>query len=180
MTLLSYLFALLTMTVVAHDFHVSRLTINFDSQQGRTEMTLQTFVDDLETAVAAEHRLPSVTPAGTNVVSEGSLNLLSPKQHPLADSLVEAYVRRRVRISSGGKALEGLRYLGMEPADDPYAMYVYLSAPLPAPGATLEVDSRYFIDLYEDQQNIIVVERDGVAADYQLLTGQRTDCTFSR
>ncbi len=178
--LLPYLFALLSTATVAHDFHVSRLTVNVDSEDRRVKLTLQTFVDDLETAVAKEHRLPKDALSGAGGVTQEGLDLLSPKQHPLADSLVEAYVRRRIQLMHGSKLLPNLRYLGMEAADDPYAMYIYLSAPLPAGEPAITVRSRFFIDLYGDQQNVIVWQRNGEAADYDLLTGQRLECTFGR
>ncbi len=175
-----YLLALLSVTFLAHDFHVSRLTVNVDAKEQRVKLTLQTFVDDLETAVAQEHRLPKSPAVGAMGVTQEGLNLLSPKQHPLADSLVEAYVRRRIQLMNGGQLMPGLRYLGMEAADDPYAMYVYLSCPLPSAAVEVTVRSRYFIDLYGDQQNVIVWQRDGQAADYDLLTGERLECSFRR
>ncbi len=176
--LLPLLFALLSSSAVAHDFHVSRLTVNVDHRDQRVKLTLQTFVDDLEKAMAKEHSLPKDAIADARGMTQASLNLLSPKQHPLADSLVEAYVRRRIQLTEGTRLLPGLRYLGMEAADDPYAMYLYLSAPLPSGKTQITVHSRFFIDLYGDQQNVIVWQRNGEGVDYDLLTGQKLECTF--
>ena len=145
----------------AHDFHVSRLTVNHDTAGGRLELTLDTFVDDLELALAA---------GSATGVTAAALDLATPTEHPAADSLLGAYLTRTLRLGGGTRL--PLRYLGKEPADDPYALYAYLSAEVPPSGgaAALALTSTFLLDLYDDQQNIVVWQRDGEAVDYDLLT----------
>ena len=158
---------------LAHDFHLSRLTVNYDTEADRVEFTLQTFADDLELAVAEHHGLASAT--DPRLPTRETLDLLAPTQHPLTDSLVEVYLRHRVRVSDDSGAPVPLRYLGFEPADDPYAMYVYLSTPMADAGLT--VDSRYFTELFDDQQNVVVWQADGETFDYALLTARDHETT---
>ena len=149
-----------------HDFHVSRLTVNYNTERRRLELTLDTFIDDLELALGQ--------PAGRGVTVE-ELDLVSPTEHPTADSLIAEYLNRTLALESGGARSE-LDYLGKQAADDPYAVYAFLAADLPA-GATLpnlRLRSTYLLELYDDQQNIVVWQRDGETVDYDLLTaGER-------
>lgn len=173
---LSLLLALFA--ALAHDFHISRLTVNLDAAQARTEMTLHTFVDDLELAVATHHDLARASQRDPRLPTHETLDLLAPTEHPLADSLVEAYVRYKIRVRAG-EAPVAIRYLGAEAADDPYAMYVYLAAPLPTGGTGLTVHSRFFTELFGDQQNVVAWQRDGEAADYALLTAREDETTLA-
>ena len=146
---------------LAHDFHVSRLTLNHDTRAGRFELTLDTFVDDLERALAA---------GAVAGVTAATLDLATPTEHPAADSLLGAYLTRTLRLRDNAPL--PLAYLGKEPADDPYAMYAYLSADLPPPGGdeALALTSTFLLELYDDQQNVVVWQRDGETVDYDLLT----------
>ena len=144
---------------VAHDFHVSRLTVNHNTADARLELTLDTFVDDLEAA------LGSTRAAG---IPAEALDLVAPTEHPAADSLLGAYLARNLRLAA--EAPLPLRYLGKEAADDPYALYAFLSAELPGGGDAFSLTSTFLLDLYDDQQNIVVWQRDGRTVDYDLLT----------
>ena len=161
---------LLSAMSIAHEFHLSRLTVNLDARQARTELTLHTFVDDLELAVARHHDLERAAAADARLPTQASLDLLAPTEHPLADSLVEAYVLFQIRLLDEARDPVPVTYLGKEPADDPYAMYVYLKAPLTDAGLT--VDSRFFTELFDDQQNVVVWQADGETFDYALLTAR--------
>ena len=149
-----------------HDFHVSRLTVNYNTARRRLELTLDTFVDDLELALGQP---PERGPTAEE------LDLASPTEHPTADSLLAEYLGRTLALESA-RARSGLEYLGKQAADDPYAVYAFLAADLPA-GATLpdlRLRSTFLLELYDDQQNIVVWQRDGQTVDYDLLTaGER-------
>ena len=176
--MLALLPTLLTLAL-AHDFHISRLTVNLDAPQARTEVTLHTFVDDVEAAVTAFHGLDADVPTATGLPAAAALDFLAPTEHPLTDSLVEAYLRHKIRLTDGGEALGPLRYLGPEAADDPYAVYFYFAAPLPAPGSALAIESRFFTELFADQQNVVVWQRGGVSEGYDLLTDRETVSAFA-
>lgn len=162
---------------VAHDFHISRLTVNLDARQGRTEVTLHTFVDDVELAVARYHRLDEPPARRRDLPTAATLDFLAPTEHPLADSLVEAYLRAKVRLTSEAP-LPALTYLGTESADDPYAVYFYFAAPLPPSSTELSVASDFFVELYDDQQNVVVWQRDGESDGYALLTDRERVSTY--
>ena len=151
-----------------HDFHVSRLTVNYDTSERRLELTLDTFVDDLEAALGARAERRGV--AG---ITARSLDLVTETEASGADALLAAYLTEVLAIDCAGAAPE-LEVLGKEGAGDPYAMYVYLAAPLTCDderGLAVTLRSHYLYDLFDDQQNIVVWQRDGESMGYDLLAG---------
>ena len=170
----------------AHDFHVSRLTANYKPAEGRLECTLMTFVDDLETLLATHHELAEFGGSAT-IPSQESLNLTEPEEHPSVDSLLAVYINSAIQLSSSAhQSPLTISYLGKERDKDPYGMFIYfyiedaaLTSPVSStPQAKLALESTYMLELYEDQQNVVVWKLDGESADYDLLTyGSRT-CDF--
>ncbi len=169
----------------AHDFHVSRLTANYKPEEGRIECTLITFVDDLESVLTMHHQLEDVSSSNTAIASRESLNLTEPKEHPTADSLIASYLIETLRLhSSAEKGASPITFIGKERDDDPYGMFLYFyieDVDLPeAAAAKLELESTYMLELYEDQQNIVVWQLDGESADYDLLTYNSRTCDFEQ
>ncbi|MFK8055418.1 MAG: DUF6702 family protein [Saprospiraceae bacterium] len=165
----------------AHDFHISRLTANYKPEEGRIECTLLTFVDDVEEVLTSYHQLPEVGVIGAVSPSRERLNLTEPDEHTAADSLLSAYLKNVLKLSSASSELPlEITFLGKERDDDPYGMFIYFyveSVPL---SAKLELQSKYLLDLYEDQQNVVVWKLNGESADYDLLTHDTRTCDFER
>ena len=162
----------------AHDFHVSRLTVNHDTGRERVELTLQTFVDDLERALVESYRLGSAA-AGT-LPSAAGINLLGPRQHPSADSLVEGYLRGQLALLDEGDRTLDWRFVGMERATDPYAMYVYLVLDGPTAASATKLRSGFLVEVFPDQQNVVIWQRDGESRDFDLLTARERTCHWSK
>lgn len=172
-----------------HDFHVSRLMANYKPSEGRIECTLMTFVDDLERVLAKHHQLAEVGEEGDLLPSKEKLNLTEAGEHPSVDSLVSSYLKDVLKLTSTSspQALE-ISYIGKERDDDPYGMFIYFvvesvkrSPPQKAGSSTkLELQSTYMLELYEDQQNVVVWKLNGESADYDLLTFNTRTCDFER
>lgn len=178
--LLSLAFWLIVPAPQAHDFHVSRLTINHDTKHQRLEITLQTFVDDFERALIDDHQLTERASKDGRLPAAADVNLLDPKQHPRTDSLAEAYLRNHVAFRFGDGPPLPWRLVGVERGADPYAMFVYLALEAPRDGQRVRLHSTLLTDLYADQQNVVIWQRDGEAVAYDLLTTQKLDCLWSR
>jgi len=157
---------------VAHDFHVSQLTINYVSSTGELQLTLDTFIDDVEGAVAS---LPAARQLG---LSEREVNLLTDKEAPPTDSLIEAYLSDVIQLNGADTEPVRLQYLGKESAEDPYALYLYLKSGTGIRRENLSLISKYMLDRYDDQQNIVVWQIDGQPSDYDLLTASTRTSTF--
>ncbi len=165
-----------------HDFHVSRLTANYKPDEQRIECTLMTFIDDLESVLAVHHKLPKMGDSAMNLSHE-SLNLTEPGEHPLVDSLIHEYLIETLQLKSATSQTPfKISYLGKERDNDPYGMFIYffiesLSVSENA-SMRLELSSDYMLDLYEDQQNVVVWELNGESSDYDLLTYSTRTCDF--
>lgn len=145
-----------------HDFHVARLSVDEDLERQRLRLTIDSFVDDLERALG--ERAPDGQP----------LRMGTPREHAAADSLLAGYLARSVRFAVGGENLP-LRFLGKEPTDDPYGVYVFAEVALPAgyDAEALELRCRLLTDLHADQENVIVWKRDGRTVDHDLSNAAR-------
>ena len=165
----------------AHDFHVSRLTVDHDTKQQRLKLTLQTFVDDFERGIIEEHQLANRQGRITGLPDAADVNLLEPKQHAATDSLAEAYLRRHLSLRIGKGPELAWRLVGMERSGDPYGMFVYLTV-LGGPRGeeAVRLRSTMLTSVFPDQQNVVIWQRDGEAVDYDLLTLQTAECTWSR
>ncbi len=167
------LFGLLVAPSADHDFHLSRLTVNANTETRTVELTLHTFIDDLQVAISDN---PRVTANGA--VDPDSLRLTDPRELPGADSLVARLLRDDLTLASGGETLP-LTYLGKEAADDPYGIYLYLETELPE-SRDFEISSDYLCALYRDQQNVVVWQRNGRQVGYSLLTHSTREAKFAR
>ena len=163
-----------------HDFHVSRLTVNLDTKRQRLELTLQTFVDDLERGLIQDYQLDQPQHLRRHLPPAADVNLLEPKQHPATDSLLVDYLRRRLQLRVGNAAGTPWTYVGHERAKDPYAMYVYLAVADVDTTQPIRLVSTFLTSVYADQQNVIIWQRDGEATDYDLLTADQNTCRWSR
>lgn len=151
---------------VVHEFHVSKLIINHNTARGTFEITFETFIDDLEAVLPAMSK-----EGGLAKVTTEELDLTTSTEHPSANALLHAYLSEKIKLADASDTPLSPTYLGKEAADDPYAIYVYLS--LPATGPTLSsisLTSSFLCELYEDQQNIVVWKQDKKILDTDLLT----------
>lgn len=164
-----------------HDFHVSRLTANYKPAEGRIECTLMTFVDDVETVLAEHHQLVEAAEKGDALLSKENLNLTEPEEHASVDSLLEDYIKSTLKFTCSTSAGPlKITYLGKERDDDPYGMFIYFFLEEVQLSPKLELQSTYMLDLYEDQQNVVVWKLNGESADYDLLTFNTRSCDFER
>ena len=160
-----------------HDFHVSRLTVDVQADQDRLALTLLTFHDDLELALGQFHKLPEAA-GDEHSLSVADLNIGSTTEHPAVDSLLGAYLQDRLQLYSKDAEVP-LRqvYLGHEPAEDPYGLYLYAWVPVDA-AASIVIEQKFLLELYEDQQNIVLWREPGQQPTHELLTARKRRAAF--
>jgi hypothetical protein len=163
-----------------HDFHVSRLSINLKPAEKRVECTLATFVDDLELALQKYHQLPDYIAGDSLALSLENLNLTEPSEHPATDSLIQAYLAGNIKLSGDGSPqILGWHYLGKERDTDLYGMFLYFYLEDVTLTGKLDLQSSFMLDLYDDQQNVVIWKTNGQSADYDLLTKSSRSCDFT-
>lgn len=124
-----------------HDFHVSRLTMDYEAEEHHFEVALHVFTDDLELALQ-ERGAPK-------------LRLNTESEWGESDDVIISYLNDvlRFRSSSGNKIR--LQYLGKEPSDDFMATWIYFYWKLPEDEDQFHLKHRLFHEIYDDQQNIL-------------------------
>ncbi|MEL6671258.1 MAG: DUF6702 family protein [Bacteroidota bacterium] len=121
-----------------HPFYVSVSEIQHNAQSGRLEISMRMFVEDLE--LALEDR------------GHKGLYLGLEKESPEAESYVDQYIRRYLKIELNGEALEWT-FLGKEMEGE--AIWCYLeSAEIDTP-QKVKISNRLLFDTCEGQQNIV-------------------------
>jgi len=137
-----------------HDFHSSITHIEHSS--GKYEITLRLFSDDLELAV-------------TNFTKK-KVRLDAAE----SEAYVQNYLSRNLKIKSTGASHINWEWIGME--TDPESSKIYLEYQA-KDNTSITVFSTLFTELYEDQKNIITLERKG-NKESQLLDRVNNTYTF--
>lgn len=133
------LLALLTSgTLAAHDFFVSILTIRHAPNTQTLDLTWRITAHDIE------HALENVAP----------LKLGSDKEHPKADSILNAYFHQHLVLMQEKQL--AWTWIGKEL--DGETLYCYLQVDSIASPKDLLVQNTLLQDLFYEQQNLVHVE----------------------
>ena len=128
------------MTPDAHDFHLSKGTVEYVAQAESIQVTLHVFIDDLELALTRQ--------------GAPTLYLGTEKEVAATDDYVRAYLERHFRLHADGRAVD-FTYLGKETSDDLSAVWIYLEGrPVPPP-RKLQVEYDLLTEVFDDQKNIL-------------------------
>jgi hypothetical protein len=128
---------------VDHEFHLSRTTLNYDSQSQTYQFTINIFIDDLTKCLE----------------KQGHKNLnIGGKEAANTDKAIEAYLRTHL-ILMEEKAIP-YTYLGREFSDDQIALYIYLESAESPARKNLAIKNSLLLEEFDDQKNIIDVTKD--------------------
>lgn len=144
----------------AHDFHVSRLTLDYQEDERQFEVTLHVFTDDLE--LALQERGAPNPKLNTENEWEG------------ADLSIKSYLSDILQLQSITGTKATFQYLGKESSDDFMATWIYFYWKLPEDQNQFVLQHRLLHEIYDDQQNILRIkgcEPEGL----KLLTAQDTE-----
>jgi len=138
-----------------HDFHLSKTDIHFKSEEQAIQITVHTFIDDMELALKA--------------YDKKDLKLFQHAEAFTADSLLAVYFNDNLKVKVNNKPVQ-FEYLGKEASEDIQGVYSYLEILGVSDIKNLEVMNSILIDTYDDQRNIIVVKADGQSVAFHMLT----------
>jgi hypothetical protein len=126
-----------------HEFHLSRTTINYNSQSKTYQFTIHIFIDDLTKCLE----------------KKGFKNLnIGGKEATNTDEAIEKYIRENV-ILMGDKAIP-YTYLGREFSDDQIALLIYLESTESPVRKNLAIKNSLLLEEFNDQKNIIDITKD--------------------
>ncbi|MEO1438384.1 MAG: DUF6702 family protein, partial [Bacteroidota bacterium] len=129
----------------------------YNEQTGALEMSLKVFTDDLEEAVKTS--------------SNTDLFLDTQKERSSADSLIGLYLEQQVQFEVDGQALN-INFLGKEYEAD--GTWLYIEIPCKKPTKALTVRNYVFMELFDDQQNIIHLAIDNQTKSFILHKGHKS------
>jgi hypothetical protein len=142
-----------------HDFHVSRTEINYNSTEGSLEISVHLFADDLENALSKK--------------GYTAKNIGTQKESVDADTFIEKYLHEKLTVSHNNKPLKW-NYVGKETTKDLMAVYCYLEVEGCRNISKLMITATQFLEIFDDQKNIVVVTKDKKQVGFFILDNTNT------
>ncbi len=144
-------FGLLSMPIL-HDIHISKCNIHYKSSSTALQISTSIFIDDLELALERH--------------GADKLYIGTEKEDEEADEWIREYLLNYIKIKLNGRELQ-FHFIGKEMTDDLAAIWCYLEVEdLQNFTGELEIENAVFLELYDDQQNIISIKEDGQRVDF--------------
>lgn len=130
--------------ITKHPFHVSATEISHNAKSKSLEITCRIFIDDFEQILAEKYKAKT--------------DLHDKKREREMNVLVQRYLEASIKFSVDGKTFKP-NYIGFE--NDHEATNVYLEIENIANFKRLNISNGILYDLFDDQMNIVHVEKNG-------------------
>lgn len=127
-----------------HPFHVSTTEISYNIKSKSLEITSRIFTDDFEDILSKKFK--------------GKMDLHSKSKEKEMNAFIKSYIEANLKFSIDSKTVK-YNYLGFE--NDHEATNVYLEIINVPVFKTLTTNNSLLYDLFDDQMNIIHVEKNG-------------------
>lgn len=129
-----------------HEFHLSKCSLEYNEAEKALQFSLHVYTDDLEEALRRQ----------------GIVNVkyCSPKEAANADELLATYLQEKLSVQINGQAREFV-FIGKEPAEDVFGMWVYLEIGEVSVLKTLDISNTILMETFGDQKNIISIKGPG-------------------
>lgn len=144
---------LYTLSFLFHPLHISVTEIEYNDKVKSLQIISRIFVDDLETAIKDEKKLPN-------------LDILNPKGDQDTKALITEYLEKHFAISLDGKK-QKMSFLGYE--EENFAFVCYIEIEKVEGFKTLEVENTLITDTYSDQSNLVHVTYNGPVKSARLM-----------
>lgn len=155
--------ALLAFSTITHPIHLAVTEIAYSEKEKSLQVIHKIFVDDLEL-----HIEQNAKAAGQEI----RLHLNTPKEHPLADTLLQAYLAEHFQVKVNGKSGNSV-LVGKEYENG--AVWIYSEFPnLPKP-RQIDIQDNLLIDLHDDQNNLVNLEIAGKKGSMRFRKGYIRD-----
>ena len=146
-------------SVDIHEFHLSKTTINYNTEEKAIQVSTRIFLDDLELSLKE--------------LGYDSLKICTRKEKENAEQLIQDYVNEHLIVKMGGSGLE-FTFLGKEQSDDLAAVWCYLEAYDVSTFTEMSITNTILISQFEDQKNITMVQIDKEKVAHLLFTSDNT------
>lgn len=154
---------LLSICTVAHPIHLAITDIAYSEKEKALQVVHKIFVDDLELHIEEKAKSSG---------QEIRLHLNTPKEHPMADSVLQDYLSEHFQVKINGKKGKSI-FVGKEYENG--AVWIYAEYPnLPKP-KQLDIQDNLLLDLYDDQNNLVNLEVSGKKGSLRFRKGYTQD-----
>ena len=145
---------------VAHDFHISRCEINYETASGDVQISVHIFIDDLEDAIKSTNKK--------------QVNIGTSKEIADCDLMIESYIKNKLKISSGNKQLS-YSILGKEVTADKLAVWCHFEVLGVKNIKSLHVTNTILTEIYNDQKNIVDFTVDNKKKGFTIFDTKKTE-----
>jgi len=152
--LIGILFSCINLSM-SHDFHLSKTDIHYKTESQALQLTIHTFIDDMELALKAYEDI--------------DYKLLQDSEHIKTDSILLKYIEDHLILKADDKLLN-YSFVGKEVSDDLVGVWAYLEVEGLEFFESIDVTNSILMDTYEDQRNIINVKVDSKSKAFHILS----------
>lgn len=145
---------------VAHDFHISRCEINYETTSGDVQISAHIFIDDLEDAIKSTNKK--------------QVNIGTSKEIADCDFMIESYIKNKLKISSGNKQLS-YSILGKEVTTDKLAVWCHFEVLGIKNIKSLHLTNTILTEIYNDQKNIVDFTVDNKKKGFTIFDTKKTE-----
>ena len=135
-----------------HKHYVSLTKVDYIKEKNTVQITMKFFLDDIELALEKIHDQP--------------MELAGKTENKLADKYLEDYIRQNFRIWINEEVYR-YTFLGKEYENDQVFFYVELEGVEQI--NSISIQNSMLFDEFEDQQNYIKLDMDGVQKTFILV-----------
>jgi len=145
-----------------HDIHISKCNAHYKSESNSLQLIVHLFLDDLELALKDK--------------GGSELSICTDKEDPNSEAYLLEYLKSHFVLKLNDRELD-YNFIGKEISEDIMGVYCYLEVEnLPEFQGELSLFYNVFMDMYQDQQNIVSLKADGKRVDAFILDSK----TFSK
>lgn len=126
----------------AHEFHLSKCLIEYNTRESAIQISLHLFIDDTEEALRRR--------------GIDRLFMCTEKEAETAERHLEAYLIQQLRLEVDGQSLVP-EFLGKEVTEDLMGMWCYLEITGVKDIRQLTITNEILMDAFEDQKNLVNV-----------------------
>ena len=142
----TYLLAFSTIVSIgtAHDFHLSKTIVNYNTEEESLQITMHLFLDDLED--------------GIRLMGEDSLKLCTKYEREDAEMHMNNYILSHYKMKVDGSEIP-MEYIGKEISEDLQAVWCYFIVENQANIDAITIENNLLLDVFEDQKNMVNIRK---------------------
>ena len=141
--------------ITDHQFHISKSQIAYNTTDQALQVSMHIYVDDLEEALRRR--------------GHDQLYINTEKEVASADSLIYQYLADVFTITID-EVNQSFNYVGKESSEDLQAIWCYLEVENIPAIQRLDLELSLLMEIYDDQKNMILVEKTNGESDYFMFT----------